>query len=138
MKSKFLLAGSVLLVVALVFSGVFAEPAPKAPSAPPPPPKKIIKQVPAVYEVVSPVGELAVEKKPLSPRVTDLNGKTIFLLDNRKEGAFELLAAIKGLLQERFKGLKFVEWRKGYYSDVEPKLFEAAAKCDVAITAIAD
>jgi hypothetical protein len=54
-------------------------------------------------EVLNPRGELRVETEGLSnPRVTDLAGKKILLIPNKKPGARFFLTAVEELLKEKY------------------------------------
>jgi hypothetical protein len=44
----------------------------------------------------------------IQPRVDDLNGKTIGLIDNTKAGARNFLNAVQSLLEQRYPDAKFV------------------------------
>jgi hypothetical protein len=60
------------------------------------------------YEVLSPWAEAdSVPKKGITPRVTDLEGKTIGLFENHKISAKPILSAIARELKERFPTCKF-------------------------------
>ena len=65
-------------------------------------------------EVFNPGGEVDVSTAEPAPRLTDLKGKTIALIDNRKSGAREFLFLIRSFLEKDFAGIRFVELSKGY------------------------
>jgi hypothetical protein len=60
------------------------------------------------YEVLSPWAEAdSISKKGITPRVTNLEGKTIGLFENQKISAKPILTAIEKELKERFPTCKF-------------------------------
>ena len=63
----------------------------------------------AQYEVLNPWAE-ADEKavpKGISPRLTDLEGKTIGLFSNSKAASLPILRVVEARLRERYPALKF-------------------------------
>ncbi len=63
------------------------------------------------YEVLSPWAEVdPVSARGISPRVTDLTGKTIGLLCDSKIAARRIQIAVEKELKERFPTLKFSWW----------------------------
>ncbi len=59
--------------------------------------------------VLNPRGEIMPPKQVgIRPRVDDLNGKTIALIDNTKAGARNFLDAIQDLLKQKYPNAKFV------------------------------
>ncbi len=60
------------------------------------------------YEVLSPWAEAdAIPKKGITPRVTNLEGKTIGLFENHKVSAKPILNAVEQQLKERYPTCKF-------------------------------
>jgi hypothetical protein len=60
------------------------------------------------YEVLSPWGDAdLIPKKGITPRVTNLEGKTIGLFENEKSCAKPILNAVKEQLKKRFPTCKF-------------------------------
>ena len=75
---------------------------------------------------------------PLAPRPMDLAGRVVGLLDNTKEQADVILAAIGDALRERHGVARVVTRRKEHYSKpAKPGLLDALAdEVDVAIAAV--
>ncbi|MDZ7261746.1 MAG: hypothetical protein ONB05_06540 [candidate division KSB1 bacterium] len=60
------------------------------------------------YEVLSPWADAdSIPKKGITPRVTDLEGKTIGLFENQKTSAKPISTAVTRELKERFPTCKF-------------------------------
>ena len=94
------------------------------------------------YEVLNPRGTRQPPKlTPLVPRIPDLNGKTVYVVNNtRKVQVEEVMEAIASLLRERFPGAKVehVLRKLNYYLD-EPELWkEVAEKADAAVVGPGD
>ena len=94
------------------------------------------------FEVVNPRG-IAIPPKltPLVPRIPDLNGKTVYVINvTRKVQTEEVLEAITTLLKERFPAANVVHvLRKLNYHLDEPELWkEVAEKADAAIVGPGD
>lgn len=60
-----------------------------------------------IYDVVYPIGRSTLELKPLSPHISDLNGKTICGSGHSYEGD-EGVATIVDLLKKDYPNLKFI------------------------------
>jgi hypothetical protein len=61
----------------------------------------------------------------LSPRLSDLNGKTVYVVNCGKTYADEILAGVAKLLPERFPGVKVVHTgKKKFYGEDEPELWK--------------
>ena len=91
-------------------------------------------------EALSPRGEIPPSPvRGLSPRVSDLAGKTIGLFDNGKEGAEEFLIAIRELLSAKFPTATFLHLRKLSVLHPDEALYNTAAqKCDAFVFAMGD
>jgi hypothetical protein len=63
-----------------------------------------------VYEVVSPLGESAVEMMPMAPRLDTLEGKTIGQLWNGGFRGDESFPIIEKMLRERYPTVKFIPY----------------------------
>ena len=74
----------------------------------------------------------------LAPRPMDLAGRVVGLLDNTKEQADVILAAIGEALRERHGVARVVTRRKEHYSKpAKPELLDALAdEVDIAIAAV--
>ena len=77
-------------------------------------------------------------KVALAPRPMDLAGRVVGLLDNTKEQADVILAAIGEALRERHGVARVVMRRKEHYSKpARPELLDALAdEVDIAIAAV--
>ena len=64
----------------------------------------------AVFEVVSPLGEPAIETVPLAPRLDTLAGKTIAELWNGGFRGDESFPIIEKLLRERYPTVKLIPY----------------------------
>jgi hypothetical protein len=75
---------------------------------------------------------------PLAARPADLAGKTVGLLDNTKEQADVILAALGEALQARYGVAKLVIRRKEHYSKpaADELIEEMAREIDVAVAAV--
>ncbi len=96
------------------------------------------------YEVLSPVAEIdPVPIKGISPRMTDLAGKTIGLFDNGKVAASPIRDVVERRLKEKYSGLKFTRFVfKEHIAVIETKekaRFEEWLKgVDTVIAAVGD
>ncbi len=61
-----------------------------------------------MYEVLSPVGEVAGKQFKPVQRLTDLKGKTICMVSNGAFRAGTVLPMVSELLQKRYPGLKVI------------------------------
>jgi hypothetical protein len=75
---------------------------------------------------------------PLAPRVRDLRGKRIGVLDNSKPNAETLLGRVAELLVERAGASEIVRWRKPGASIPAADHDALAAGADVFLTGTAD
>jgi hypothetical protein len=95
---------------------------------------------PITLTVLNPRGEI--EAQPLlgiSPRVADLAGKTIGLVDNTKTGTIYFFDSLEKELKARFPTASILRFRKKGYVDVQPDLYkEVAEKCDAFVFGIGD
>ncbi len=89
---------------------------------------------PKGYYVLSPEGvsEMKAEHK-LSPRVADLHGKTIGMVDDGACGAF--MRHLGDVMEQRFPGAKARYWRKPSLSKPAPPdlIDEVSRNVDIAI-----
>ncbi len=89
------------------------------------------------WEVLNPVAEYETPILALSPRLTDLNEKTIGLFWNGKPNGDLLLEAIARLLERRFKHIKTIRFNLSISVGPE-KRRQMAEQCDAVIAAIGD
>ncbi|CAG0940926.1 hypothetical protein ANRL1_00316 [Anaerolineae bacterium] len=88
--------------------------------------------------MLTPIAERTVTRNALAPRVPDLAGLRIGLLDNGKPNVDLLLDHIRMRLSERFGITKIVRRRKNRVGLVAEYLDELVAQCDVVINGVAD
>ena len=74
----------------------------------------------------------------LAPRLADLAGKRIGILDNGKANAGTLMLAVATILQERYGVTEVVKREKPVAGPPKPEVLEALARCDVALVGSAD
>ena len=74
----------------------------------------------------------------LAPRPSDLAGKTVGLLDNTKEQADVILAALGEALKQRYGVAKVIIRRKEHYSKpaLDSIIEEMAQEVDAAVAAV--
>jgi len=97
------------------------------------------------YEVLSPWADAdSKPKKGITPRVTNLEGKTIGLFENQKVSAKPILNAVEEKLKERFPTSK-ISWYlqpEAQFCEVETarkaKFEEWVRGVDAVITAVGD
>ena len=84
--------------------------------------------------------EDAARKFGLAPRLSDLNGTTVGLIDNHKRNADVYIAELSRVLQEEYGVSKVVTYRKASQSIPTPDdvLDSLAAECDAIVHAVAD
>ncbi len=97
-----------------------------------------------LIEVLDPTAKTVSARLEIAPRVDDLNGKVIGLLDNGKANFDIFLARVEELLCQRFKFADIVRVNKkivgaslgaGLPTDQIEKF---AAKCEVAVNGMCD
>lgn len=90
--------------------------------------------------VYDPRGVVKAEARPVSPRVGDLNGLRLAVLDNTKWNGNKLLRGTSARLAEEFEFASVTYYRKESFSKVAaPELVaEIVAGNDVVLTAIGD
>jgi hypothetical protein len=83
-----------------------------------------------------PGGVPAAARKTLAPRIRDVRGIRLGVLDNGKEFADQVVGAVAEVLG-RDHGLREVAvWRKGYPAQPAPFLQEMAAQCDAVVNGV--
>jgi hypothetical protein len=103
--------------------------------------ESLTSKLPVALEVLNPRGEIpAVQTTGLSPRIKDLNGKKIGLIDNGKVGAGYFLDAVQEELKKRLPGATIVRFKKpGSTTAAAPKFYpDVAKKVDTFIYATGD
>jgi hypothetical protein len=92
-------------------------------------------------EVLNPRGEVpALPALALRPRVSDLSGKKIALIDNGKPGARNLLDAVQEILKQRYPTATIIATRKkgGLLSDAKEWYPEAVKEFDTFVFGVGD
>jgi hypothetical protein len=75
----------------------------------------------------------------ISPRLEDLAGKTIGLVDNTKTGTIYFFDSLEEELKGRYPTASILRFRKKGYVDVQPELYkEVAEMCDAFVFGIGD
>ena len=136
MKRKLILFILILAVIRFL-TGNFAEAAEQ--------PKKPVQEAAGggsiTLEVLNPRGEIPpITTKGIVPRLRDLEGKKIGLVDNTKAGAEYFLDATEELLKKKFPSAAILRFRKSEGAiNPAPKMYSAVAeKCDAFIYATGD
>jgi hypothetical protein len=90
--------------------------------------------------VFDPRGVVEAKPRPLAPRLRDLGGRRLGVLDNTKWNAGKLLRRVSDRLSARFAFAEVNYYRKESFSKLAaPELLaEIAARNDVVVTAIGD
>lgn len=89
-------------------------------------------------EVLSPVAEERAPRLPLAPRHTDLRGKTVGFLNNRKANAGLLLQHVEESLRARFGEFTVVKGDKNAAMAAPDRIMTQLSHCDAVVTAIGD
>jgi len=91
-----------------------------------------------MIEVLNPTAESRAPELPLAQRLSDLSGKTVGFLNNRKANAGLLLEHIERLLHEQFGDFSVVRAEKNASLGAPEKVLNKLFLCDVVVTAVAD
>jgi maltose-binding protein MalE len=80
----------------------------------------------AVFAAMNPRGmPQAIKVLSLAPRLPDLNGKTVYVINTGKTYAEEIFAAVAKLLPEYYPQVKVVHTgKKKFYGEDEPELWK--------------
>jgi hypothetical protein len=91
-----------------------------------PPEKAGEKTEEATFAALNPRGlPEPIKVMALSPRLSDLNGKTVYVVNSGKTYADEIFGGVAKLLPERFPGVKVVHTgKKKFYGEDEPELWK--------------
>ncbi|MCL1981557.1 MAG: hypothetical protein FWG53_00490 [Clostridiales bacterium] len=105
MKSKICLLLAVMLAITL-FSGMLSAQEPK-------------------ITVLNPLGQPPpIEKIPMAPRIDNLEGKTVYIVDIAFTDTHQLFTEMQKLLSERYPKTKWeVRMKIGSYAQDDPKLW---------------
>ena len=93
-----------------------------------------------ITTVLNPAAEGTVTTQKLAPRLGDLQGMTVGLIDNHKGNSDLYLAALAELFKEQFGVSQVINYRKDSQSIPTPPevLDDLASKCQAIIHAVAD
>jgi hypothetical protein len=86
-------------------------------------------------QVYLPTGDPATVAARLAPRLRDVRGARIGILDNCKEFADLVLRGVAGVL-ERDHGARVKFWRKSYLGIPSPFAGEMRGECDAVINGV--
>ena len=91
-------------------------------------------------EVLNPTGRAARVDLAIAPRVNDLNGKTIGLIDNGKANFDIFLARVEELLSQKFRFADVLHAKKVMVSMPLDKneIEKLVADCDVVVNGMCD
>ena len=75
--------------------------------------------------VLNPLGQPpAIKRVPMAPRVTDLDGKTIYIVDIGFSGTHQLLTELQDILRNKYPKTKWeLRTKIGTYFNDDPKLW---------------
>ncbi len=96
------------------------------------------------YNVLSPWAEVdVIPLRGISPRLADLNDKTIGLFVNHKRAAPLILSVVERALQERYPRVQFSRFTFPWNNEIvgtpyEADLVEWLKKVDAVVTAVGD
>jgi hypothetical protein len=93
------------------------------------------KQTIGGVSVYVPIGAVDTKSKQLAPRLKDIRGARIGILDNCKEFADVVLRGVADVL-EREHGAEVRIWQKSYLGIPSPYAREMAAQCDAVINGV--
>ena len=90
--------------------------------------------------LLHPAAEDLAQKQSLAPRLSDLRGVTIGLIDNHKRNADVFLAELGRVFQEEYGVSKVVIYKKASQSMPTPDevMDQLAEECDAIVHAVAD
>ena len=89
--------------------------------------------------VLNPTSESVVATLHLAPRLSSLEGKTVGLISNGKEGTAVFFAHVERLLRERYRVAEVVLRIKSNYSaPAEDEIIDEARGWDLAISGLGD
>ena len=91
-----------------------------------------------LIEVLNPTADARAPELPLAQRLSELRGKTIGFLNNRKANAGLLLEHIERLLRERCGEFSVVRGDKNASLGAPEKVLNKLFLCDAVVTAIGD
>ena len=95
-----------------------------------------------IIEVLNPTAQAESVELEIAPRISDMNGKVIGLLDNGKPNFNIFLSRVEELLCQRFKFAEIVHGSKGATGAASAfpaeQMEEFVAKCDIVVNGMCD
>ena len=90
--------------------------------------------------VLNPAAEGTIASQKLAPRLSDLKGATVGMIDNHKRNADVYLDELAVLLKEKFGVARVINYKKASQSIPSPVevLDDLASQCQAIIHAVAD
>ena len=90
--------------------------------------------------LLHPAAEDVAQKQSLAPRLNDLQGVTIGLIDNHKRNSDVFLAELGRVFEEEYGVAKVVNFKKASQSMPTPDevMDQLAKECDAIVHAVAD
>ncbi|MEK7214905.1 MAG: hypothetical protein AAB289_04855 [Chloroflexota bacterium] len=92
----------------------------------------------ATLVILDPLGEVAVTDHPLAPRLRDLRGKTLGIIDNGMPGSNDILSTLADMMRET-EGIKevIVRIKPNVSRPAPPEIVnELVARCDFVICGV--
>jgi hypothetical protein len=86
--------------------------------------------------VYVPTGAVDTQSKKLAPRLADIRGARIGILDNCKEFADVVLRGVADVLRRDYGVAEVKFWQKSYLGVPSPYADEMAAQCDAVINGV--
>ena len=86
--------------------------------------------------VYVPTGAVDAQSKTLAPRLADIRGARIGILDNCKEFADIVLRGVAEVLQRDYGVAEVRFWQKSYLGVPSPYADEMVAQCDAVINGV--
>ena len=86
--------------------------------------------------VYVPTGAVDTQSKKLAPRLADIRGARIGILDNCKEFADVVLRGVTDVLRRDYGVAEVKFWQKSYLGVPSPYADEMAAQCDAVINGV--
>ena len=94
------------------------------------------KQTIGGISVYLPTGEVDTQSKKLAPRLANLRGARIGILDNCKEFADIVLRGVADVLERDHGAVEVRFWRKSYLGIASPFAHDMAAHCDAVVNGV--
>ena len=86
--------------------------------------------------VYVPTGAVDTQSKKLAPRLADIRGARIGILDNCKEFADVVLRGVADVLRRDYGVAEVRFWQKSYLGVPSPYAAEMSAQCDAVINGV--